>query len=923
MRLIAALRLCSVLVSAAFPQKPGQTELDKAVEEFRVQTRNLGLRADSPQQSRKSAAAGPGFHGRLFYNLRNDFIDAVPHEVKQRGGDKRLLRRNQFGFNVSGPVGIPWLYRGGRTTFFSFTYEGMREKIGRSYLRTIPTLPERGGDWSAVVDQAGELLPVYDPLTTAPNPAFNPAGPVSTENLQYLRQPFTGNRIPANRLDPAAQRVLPLYPAPNTNVGPFFRNNYFILSNEESSANGVTARVDHSLRERHRFGFNLNYSNGVDGAAPWFPNIANPGPVARDRRDRRAGIEHVFTHSPRNINTLSVDVSTDQSENQPRLDEQGQAFPNYRFLPYLSMGRSYPISKNSRNTFVLGDSFSKRAGKHRLRFSGRFIREQVNSFWPQYPSGNYRFSEGLTSLPGIVNTGHAFASFLLGGLEYAEKSMVTSPSYFRRSRFLMTVADQWEIRKGLSLSWSLNVDGSGARTEKYHRQSTVDMGATNPANGLPGALVFAGRDGFGRTFQPFLTKLEPSASLSWSMFSDQRTLLRAAYSRNYTPIPVYLGQWGTQGFNGVPTYVSPNPQLQPAFWLRDGFPSAERPLPDLRPEAANNTIADLIEPTGRQPTYQSGSLSLERELPASTILTIGFGHSQGSNLLVGSYAANPNAIRLEALDYRDRLNDETFNRSLRPFPHYQGFDVYSSWPIGRYQRDAGFVRVEKRTSGGLALSAYYEFSKQMDDYSGPYGVQDYYNRRNEWSLTAYNSPHRMTLTYIYELPFGPNKPFLTGGNWRRYLAEGWSLSGSTTVASGEPIALRPQFNNTGRVVDALNVNVVVGIDPSVPNQGPELWFNPAAFEHPDDFTTGNASRTHPSLRNPVNQNHDLSITKRIGVTAEQSVEFSAVGFNFLNHANWSEPDPVIGPASARNVNTGKIIGSVGGRIIQLGLRYSF
>ena len=922
MRLIAALGVYGVS-AALFAQKPVQSELQKAVEEFKTQTRSLGLRPDSPPQSRKSSSAGRGFHGRLFYNLRNDFIDAVPHEVKQRGGDKRLLRRNQFGFNVSGPVIVPKLYHGGGTTFFSFTYEGMREKIGRSYLRTIPTLPERAGDWSAVVDQAGSPLPVYDPLTTSPNPAFNPAQPVSTDNLQYLRQPFANNAMPAARLDPAAQRALQLYPAPNTDVGPFFRNNYFILSNEESSANGVTARADHSLRERHRFGFSLTYSNGVDGAAPWFPNIANPGPVVRQRRDRRAGIEHIFTQSPRNINTFSVDVSTDQSENKPQLDEQGRAFPNYRFLPYLSMGRSYPISRNARNTFVLGDSFSTRAGLHRLRFSGRYIREQVNSFWPQYPSGSYRFSDGLTSLPGIVNTGHAFASFLLGGPDYAETSIVSGPSYFRRGRFLLTVADQWDILKGLTLSWSLNLDGSAPRVEKYDRQSTVDMNAVNPANGRNGAMVFAGLNGAGRSFQPFLTKLEPSASLAWSLLGDQRTLLRAAYSRSYSPIPVYLGQWGTQGFNGTPTVVSPNPQLQPAFRLQDGFPPLHQPLPDLRPEAANNTIADLVEASGRQPTYQSCSLSLERDLPASAILTVGFGHSQGRNLLVGSYAANPNAIRLEALSYRDLLNDEAFNRSLRPFPHYQGFDVHSSWPGGRYQRDAGFVRVEKRTSGGLAFSAYYEFSKQMDDYSGPYGVQDYYNRRNEWSMTAYNSPHRMTLTYIYELPFGPNKPFLAGGEWRRHLVEGWSLSGTTTVASGEPIALRPQFNNTGRVVDALNVDVVPGVDPNVSNQGAELWFNPAAFEHPEDFAIGNAARTHPTLRNPVSQNHDLSVTKRISVTPEQSMEFSAVGFNFLNHANWSEPDPVIGPPGARNVNTGKIIGSIGGRIIQLGLRYSF
>ncbi|MBL8219975.1 MAG: hypothetical protein JNL62_12140 [Bryobacterales bacterium] len=334
-------------------------------------------------------------------------------------------------------------------------------------------------------------------------------------------------------------------------------------------------------------------------------------------------------------------------------------------------------------------------------------------------------------------------------------------------------------------------------------------------------------------------------------------------------------------------------------------------------------MADLAEPTGRQPTYQSAGLSVEREFPGAFLITFGAGHAYGRNLLLGSGSSNPNAVHLDALQYRDRLNDEDFNRSLRPYPQYRRFDVYAAWPEGRYKRDAAYVRVDKRASGGLSMSAYYEISKQMDNYSGPYGVQDYYNRKNEWSLTSSNNPHRFTLTYNYELPIGSNRMLLAFPGWRRYFVDGWSLSGVTTLISGEPVALRPQFNNTGNVVDALNVNVVTGVDPHVPNSGPELWFNPAAFAQPADFTIGNASRTHPTLRMPASQNHDLAVNKRIPLGTEKSVELSMVGLNFVNHANWTDPDTMIGPASAPNVNAGKIIGSRGGRVIQLGMRFSF
>jgi hypothetical protein len=133
----------------------------------------------------------------------------------------------------------------------------------------------------------------------------------------------------------------------------------------------------------------------------------------------------------------------------------------------------------------------------------------------------------------------------------------------------------------------------------------------------------------------------------------------------------------------------------------------------------------------------------------------------------------------------------------------------------------------------------------------------------------------------------------------------------------------PLYNNTGGVVRALYVNPVPGENPHVPHPGPLLWFNPKAFVNPPDFSIGALSRTHPTLRNPGSQNHDLSVTKRFSLAAERSLEFTGTAFNFLNHANWNHPDAEIGSDEAPNVNAGRIIGSHGGRVIQLGLRFTF
>ncbi len=913
------------------PSAPA-SEMEKGIEEFKIQTRNLGLRPDSPVKSRKNGVK-TAWHGRIYENFRNDVLDAVPHQVVQGGGSKALLRRNQFGFNVSGPVVIPRLYNGGRNTYFSLSYEGVRERISRTYLRTIPIVPERTGDFSRTVDQSGVLLAIFDPASTRPNPAFNQSQPVTLDNLEYLRDAFPGNRIPSSRLDQVAVKALTFYPMPNASIGPFDRNNFFINSPETNTANGMIGKLDHSLGGHHRITMELAFSNGFLGSAQWFENAANPGPTDRNFSSRRGSIDYTYTISPQTVNTFTFAASTDSSntgaENTGDSSQlglpgaSGSAFPMFQIQPYLSMGRSYPISRYAGANFVWSDGISIRRGKHSLRFVGEHIMYQVNSYLPQFPSAYFRFSPGLTSIPGIVETGHAFASYLLGMAEYAERSLVMSPSYFRRQYSLLVARDSYQVRKGLTVTISTTLTRRTPRVEKYDRQSTVDLNAINPANGRPGALVFADRGAYGRAFQPTLVSADSSGSLAWNPRGSTKTVVRASFGRSYGMIPVYSGQWATQGFNAYPTYISPNTQLQPAATLSSGLPPYPYPLPDFRPEAANDTTADLMDMSGNAPVYQSASLSVERELPASVVMTLGVSYSGGKNLLLSSGGANPNAISLDALQYRDALYDEAFRSSLRPYPQYKGFDLYSGWPAGRYQRNETWVRVEKRASKGLSLSASYEFAKQMDDYSGPYGKQDFFNRQNEWSLTNGYVPHVFRLSYVYELPMGPNKTLFRFPDWRRHLVGGWSWSGVAAIQTGSPVALHPQYNNTGGVVQALRVNVVPGVDPRVSDPGPSLWFNPVAFDQPADFTIGDGPRTHPFLLTPGYQNYDLTVNKRMALGAERSLEFSVAGFNFINHGNWNAPDTAIGPPDRPNVNAGKIIGSVGGRVIQLGMRISF
>ena len=308
-----------------------------------------------------------------------------------------------------------------------------------------------------------------------------PSQPVSTANLQYLRDQFPGNKIPSQRLDPVAQKALSFYPDPNTDVGPFFRNNFFINSPETNVANGMIGKVDHSFLERHRVSTELAFSNGLQGAAKFFPNVANPGPVDRNFSTRRGSLEHVLTLSSRTVNNVTFEATTEASrsgESTADLNAEsllglhnsgGGGFPLFQLGAYLPMGKAFPTSRNTRNVYSWTDALSTKLGKHSIRFTGEYDRYQVNTFWPQYPAGSYRFSAGLTSLPGIINTGSEFASFVLGLADFGERSIIVSPSYFRRGYLALGVADQYEIRKGLSISVRLTFARNSNRREKFDR----------------------------------------------------------------------------------------------------------------------------------------------------------------------------------------------------------------------------------------------------------------------------------------------------------------------------------------------------------------------------------------------------------------------------------------------------------------------
>ncbi|MFN0123069.1 MAG: hypothetical protein ACKV2V_21425 [Blastocatellia bacterium] len=913
-------------------RRPQQTELQKALQEFRVQ---MGQAGSDKGGALKGAGKQNALTGRVYEYLRNDFLDALPHEVRQRGGTKSLLRRNQYGFSVSGPVRFPFLYDGRNKTFFSVSFEATRERIAQSALYTLPTDAQRDGAFADLVDTAGNPVTIYDPATTRLNPQYDPSQPVSAANLQYLRDPFPGNTIPRNRIDPVALQLVPLYPRANASVGPFLQNNYFINSPYENRASGVIGKLDHALTAKQQFSVNLTTSSGLRKSPELFPGPANSGRPAYNFDNRSVTLSDTWTVSPRTIWTFRLSARHDRtiteeaaragSVNYPaRIGLTGvfsNLLPALRFSNYLGIGpQTDAILRENSYSFWPSAAASLTRGAHTWRVNGYFLRSFSNSFAPEAPAGMFSFGTSLTGLPGVRNTGNPFASFLLGLVTRGEETIVPQPSYWRKNYGEFNLTDEWRVRQGLTITTFLSGELSGPRREKYNRQSNISLTRINPGNGYPGAMVFAGRDGAPAAFQPTTFRLEPHFGIAWSPRNDRHTVIRLNYDLTYQNIPLIGRHFGTQGFTAQQLFFSTNEQLQPAFTLRNGVPVNFPAPPYLDPRAADGTEPDFLVESDLLPSTQDWTLTAQRELPGSFSVEARLNYQHGAHLF-SSGLARINAVPLRALAHGEKLYDEAFRASLRRFPQYRVFGFGGLNPAGDSRLSSLALSLDKRLSAGVYGRVSYRRAKWIENASA--FAQNPDNAQIEMSLSPSDITHSMSASWTWEIPLGAGRAWLNDGALIGRALGGWNISVLSTLRGGTPLILRPLFNRTGNVVSSLHVNVVPGVSPYAAEQTSQSWFNPAAFAQPDDFTIGNASRTHPQLRNPGDQFHHMSLTKRMEIHADTSMELLVEAFNFPNHANLNDPDTRIGPASSPNLNAGKIIGSTGGRVLQLGLRLLF
>lgn len=324
---------------------------------------------------------------------------------------------------------------------------------------------------------------------------------------------------------------------------------------------------------------------------------------------------------------------------------------------------------------------------------------------------------------------------------------------------------------------------------------------------------------------------------------------------------------------------------------------------------------------GRPPYFQNWSIGVQRELPKKMMVEVNYVGVKGTRLGTGlnrpnelnpsylslgsllSSAANSPQAQLAGIAIPYAGFTGSVAQALRPFPQYLDISNNTN-PDGNSTYHALQTKLEKRLSGGLTGIVAYAWSKTISDgdiqAGGGPGGQTFYNRRLEKAVADIDVPQALSVSFLYELPFGPGKRFLNQGGVIGKIIGGWEFTAIHQYASATPIVLTatntlPLFNG------ALRPNATPGVsrEASYSNFNPAVnrYINPAAFSVPAPFTFGNSARSFTDLRGPFNYNESWGALKRTQIGERMTLEFRTEFFNVFNRTVLAAPASNISQAN--------------------------
>jgi hypothetical protein len=590
--------------------------------------------------------------------------------------------------------------------------------------------------------------------------------------------------------------------------------------------------------------------------------------------------------------------------------------PNLSFTDFASLQDTTP-SLTRPQTYTFSDNVVWNHGKHTWRWGGDFRRVQVNTETDSNPRGSFVFTGTNTSqISGgqpVPGTGYDFADFLLG-LPQQTSVQFGQSDHFRGNYWDLYAQDEWKMRANLTLNLGVRYEYVSPLTEVNNLIANLDLspavlvqnpaltpavtpiqpGKVGPYSGsLPDSLVRPDRNNFA-----------PRIGFAWKPLPN--TVVRGGYGINYNT-GAYEGIAQQLAFQ--PPFATTATNVQTAageLTLQNGFPVAP-----------TGTITNnyAVNPNYRLVYVQIRNLDIQQQIRPTLLLNLDYTGTKGTDLdILEAPNRTANGIRIPTVDaftYENSVADSEAN--------------------------AASVRLRKRLAAGFAIGGTYTFSKSLDDASsigagatsgantpglgaggtgagggGSSGggaanvAQNPFNLSAERGLSSFNQTHKFTADYLWELPFGHDKRWLTGNAPLRAVFGDWQWSGDWTIASGLPFTPRllNDINDVnGGTNGTLRPNLVPGQSVSLLNPSIAEWFNTAAFSKPPAGTYGDARRN--SIIGPGSKVFDMAFTKIFPLKEARVLEFRAQATNIFNLVNYSSIDSnVTSPTFGRVIAAG-------------------
>ncbi len=853
-----------------------------ALQEFNVQSHITDAQFSISSGANINIVSRSGtneFHGALWEFIRNDALDARNFFDQQ----KPPYRQNQYGVAFSGPVRLPF-FNGKDNTWFSAYWEGFRSRQSLSYLASVPTAAMRQGDFSGIlgsqvgVDSLGRPLlqnQIFDPATSRPDP---------NNAANVIRDPFPGNQIPTNRLNPATQLVLQkYYPLPNLNVGPNTLPNLLFTGSNSTDSDQTGIRVDHRFGDNDTLFGRYNRSNQNLTRPESLPTYAQT--LVNYAQTAAFGYTHLF--GPTVILSLHygyTNTSFGQFD-QPA----GTAFlqaTNYIQLFHVQnntplgpqIGLSNGYTGVSQFAIPLGPQqnhdghadLSIVRGNHTIGVGGMVY--HIHSFDDGWGMGS-NFAQNATAQGGLAsnNTGSGVASFLLGLPDSVSGFLGVTSANINSYWFGGYVQDQWQISPKLTLTYGLRYDfvqpASYANTV-----SGLDIETGNFLVSSAVAPLYKQANVRSSFFDPHYNGFQPRIGIAYR--PAQKTVIRSAFAMfdDHNNTLVQEAQDPRISWpNGVGVSLS-NLNRGTPNTLFSNLPAYQSFFNPLQP------YVDFgADPRNKIPYVMEYNFGVEQQLTNSMVLNLDYVGSGGRHQFIQPTANTALYPAPGPLAPR------------QPFPAYGGSFSYDEH-VGNSNYNAFQAKLQKRLSYGLNFLASYTWSKSMDIQSeGQSGsIETIYDLRRDWAPSDFDRRHLFSLSGTYAVPVGKGMRYLSSGN---KLAQGvlgnWNVGSIIALTSGQPFSISAG-GDVANVGGGSQRAQVVGDAFNGFNQSRLEWFNTKAFAIPAAYTFGNEGRNN--ISGPWQKNVDLIAYKNFLFTERITLQFRGEFFNVFNHTNFGLPD---------------------------------